>query len=135
MLDLWLMVVMCLYTVEIPLSYYPSPVRFSVGWYTVRVFGFLSSSLVLIVLLYEIETLYGKLLGAVLGSSPRARCTADDRRRGRCLDRSRGPAAFDRNDYQRRPPGFASSIARRPTSIEPSRPSSRSRPMVIAPAR
>ena len=67
MLDLWLIVVMCLYAIEIPLSYYPSPIRFSIGWYTVRVIGFLSSSLVLIVLLYEIETLYGRLLGAVLG--------------------------------------------------------------------
>jgi len=65
-LDLWLMVVMCLYTIEIPLSYYPSPIRFSVGWYTVRVIGFISSSLVLIVLLYEIEALYRKLLRAVL---------------------------------------------------------------------
>jgi signal transduction histidine kinase len=67
MLDLWLIVVLWLYTIEIPLSYYPSPVRFSIGWYTVRVIGFLSSVLVLIVLLYEIETLYRKLLGAVLG--------------------------------------------------------------------
>jgi signal transduction histidine kinase len=66
MLDLWLMVVMFLYFVEVPLSYYPSPSRFSAGWYAVRVFGFLSSSLVLIVLLYEIETLYARLLGAVL---------------------------------------------------------------------
>ena len=66
MLDLWLMVVMCLYPIEIPLSYYPVPVRFSVGWYSVRVFGFLSSTLVLIVLLYEIKTLYARLLGAVL---------------------------------------------------------------------
>ena len=65
-LDLWLMVVMCLYSIEIPLSYYPDPERFSVGWYTVRVIGVLSSSLVLIVLLYEIETLYARLLGAVL---------------------------------------------------------------------
>jgi len=65
MLDLWLMVVMCLYVIEIPLSYYPDPVRFSVGWYTVRVIGFFSSSLVLVVLLYEIETLYARLLGAV----------------------------------------------------------------------
>ena len=65
-LDLWLMVVMFLFTIEIPLSYYPDPARFSVGWYTVRVFGFLSSTLVLIVLLYEIEALYARLLGAVL---------------------------------------------------------------------
>jgi signal transduction histidine kinase len=66
MLDLWLMVVMFLYLFEVPLSYYPAPSRFSPGWYAVRIFGFLSSSLVLIVLLYEIETLYARLLGAVL---------------------------------------------------------------------
>ena len=66
MLDLWLIVVICLYLIEVPLSYYPDPERFSVGWYTVRVFGVLASSLVLIVLLYEIETLYARLLGAVL---------------------------------------------------------------------
>ena len=65
-LDLWLMVVMFLYAIEVPLSYYPDPIRFSVGWYAVRVFGFLSSSLVLMVLLYEIPTLYARLLGAVL---------------------------------------------------------------------
>ena len=29
MLDLWLMVVMFLYLVEVPLSYYPAPSRFS----------------------------------------------------------------------------------------------------------
>jgi signal transduction histidine kinase len=66
-LDLWLLVVMCLFLIEVPLSYYPDPSRFSVGWYTVRVIGFLSSSLVLIVLLYEITALYAGLLGAVIG--------------------------------------------------------------------
>jgi C4-dicarboxylate-specific signal transduction histidine kinase len=66
MLDLWLTVVMFLYLIEVPLSYYPTPVRFSGGWYAVRVFGFLSSSLVLVVLLYEIQSLYARLLGAVL---------------------------------------------------------------------
>ncbi|MQV22659.1 two-component sensor histidine kinase [Sinorhizobium meliloti] len=67
MLDLWLMVVMFLYAIEIPLSYYPTPVRFSIDWYAVRIIGFFSSSLVLIVMLYEITTLYGRLLGAVRG--------------------------------------------------------------------
>jgi len=67
MLDLWLMVVMFLYLIEVPLSYYPAPTRYSGGWYAVRIFGFLASSLVLIVLLYEIEKLYVKLLRAVLG--------------------------------------------------------------------
>ena len=65
MLDLWLMVVICLYLIEVPLSYYPDPNRFSFAWYTVRVIGFLSSGLVLIVLLYEITTLYSRLLGAI----------------------------------------------------------------------
>src|SRR5438445_7428038 len=40
-LDLWLMVVMCAYVVEISFP------RFSFGWYVGRVFGLLSSSLVL----------------------------------------------------------------------------------------
>lgn len=66
-LDLWLMVVVCLYLIEVPMSYYPVPVRFSMGWYSVRVVGFLSSTIVLTVLLYEITTLYGRLLGAVIG--------------------------------------------------------------------
>jgi len=66
MLDLWLLVVMFLCLVKGPISYYPAPSRFSPGWYSVRIFGFLSSSLVLFVLLYEIETLYARLLGAVL---------------------------------------------------------------------
>jgi signal transduction histidine kinase len=66
-LDLWLMVVMCLYLVEVPLSWYPLPARFSTGWYAVRVVGFLSSSLVLVILLYEITTLYARLLNAVVG--------------------------------------------------------------------
>ena len=44
-LDLWLMVVMFIFSIEIPLSYYPDPARFSVGWYTVRVFGLLSSGI------------------------------------------------------------------------------------------
>jgi signal transduction histidine kinase/DNA-binding NarL/FixJ family response regulator len=59
-LDLWLMVVMCAYVVEICLIAFPSPVRFSVGWYAGRGCGFLSSSLLLFVLLYEITTLYAQ---------------------------------------------------------------------------
>jgi signal transduction histidine kinase len=58
-LDLWLMVVMCAYVAEISFP------RFSVGWYAGRVFSLLSSSLVLLVLLYEITTLYAQLLRAV----------------------------------------------------------------------
>jgi signal transduction histidine kinase len=65
-LDLWLMVVMCAYVAGFLLISYPVPVRFSVGFYAGRFCGFLSASLVLIVLLYEITTLYGQLVGAVL---------------------------------------------------------------------
>ena len=64
-LDLWLMVVMCAYAIEIYLIAFPGLARFSVGWYFGRVFGFLSGSLVLFVLLYEITTLYAQLLRAV----------------------------------------------------------------------
>lgn len=64
-LDLWLMVVMVTFVVDPVLSYYPVPSRFSVGWYAVRIFGLLSSSVVLVVLLYEISALYAQLVGAV----------------------------------------------------------------------
>src|SRR5437667_1568484 len=65
-LDLWLMVVMCAYVIEITLIAFPIPARFSFGWYAGRVFGFLSGSLLLFVLLYEITTLYARLLRALL---------------------------------------------------------------------
>ena len=65
-LDLWLMVVICAYAIEIYLISFPGLARFSAGWYVGRVFGFVSSILVLFVLLYEITTLYAQLLSAVL---------------------------------------------------------------------
>src|SRR6202048_3698792 len=65
-LDLWLMVGMCAYVIEICLIAFPVPVRFSLGWYAGRVFGLVSGSLVLFVLLYEITTLYARLLRAVV---------------------------------------------------------------------
>jgi signal transduction histidine kinase len=65
-LDLWLMVVMCAYVIELYMSAFPVPARFSVGWYAGRVFGLLSGSLLLFVLPYEITTLYARLLRALL---------------------------------------------------------------------
>ena len=65
-LDLFLMVVLCAYVIEVPPHYYPYPARFSTGWYAVRITSLLASSIVLVVLLYEITALYGGLLGAVL---------------------------------------------------------------------
>jgi len=64
-LDLWLMVVMCAYIIEIWLSYFPLAVAYGFGWYASRIFGLFASSLVLWVLLYEITTLYARLLLAV----------------------------------------------------------------------
>ena len=66
-LDWFLMVVLCAYLIEIPPHWYPAPARFSTGWYAVRVTGFLSSTIVLIVLLFEITALYSALLRAVVG--------------------------------------------------------------------
>ncbi|QQO36288.1 MASE4 domain-containing protein [Bradyrhizobium diazoefficiens] len=65
-LDLWLVVIMCAYVIEICLISFPTPNRYSIGWYGGRVFGLVSGSLVLFVLLYEITTLYARLLRAVL---------------------------------------------------------------------
>jgi len=64
-LDLWLMVVMSAYAIEICMIAFPIPARFSFGWYAGRVFGLLSGSLLLFVLLYEITILYAQLLRAV----------------------------------------------------------------------
>ena len=64
-LDLWLMVVVCAYAIEFYLGAFSGQARFNAGWYAGRVFGFLSSILVLCVLLYEITTLYAQLLRAV----------------------------------------------------------------------
>ena len=60
-LDLWLMVVLCDYVVEICLLMFPVADRYTLGWYAGRIFGLISSSLVLFVLLYEITTLYARL--------------------------------------------------------------------------
>jgi len=65
-LDLWLMVVVCDYLIEIGLLMFPAANRYTVGWYAGRIFGLISSSLVLFVLLYEITTLYARLVDAVL---------------------------------------------------------------------
>jgi signal transduction histidine kinase len=66
-LDLWLMVVLCDYAIEVSLFMSPVVVsRYSFGWYAGRFFGLISGTLVLFVLLYEITTLYARLVNAVL---------------------------------------------------------------------
>ena len=65
-LDLWLMLVLFAYIIEIALTAFPIPYRFSVGWYAGRVYGVLSGSFVLLILMKEVTMLYGELLRAVL---------------------------------------------------------------------
>ena len=65
LLDLWLMVVMFLFVIEVPLSFWPNPARFSVSWYAFRGIDIFASSVILVVLLHEITTLYVRLLLAV----------------------------------------------------------------------
>ena len=77
-LDLWLMVVVYLYLIEVPLSYYPVPIRFSPGFYAVRVIGYLASSLVLLVLLYEIIMMYSLLGMRAQRREREARLTTGD---------------------------------------------------------
>src|SRR6187455_196693 len=62
LLDLWLIVVMSLFVIEVPLSFWPHPARFSISWYAFRGIDIFASSLILVVLLYEITTLYVRLL-------------------------------------------------------------------------
>jgi len=64
-LDLWLMVVMCAYAIEVCVVVFPDPVRFSIRWYAGRVYGLVSGSFLLFALLYEITVLYGQLLRAI----------------------------------------------------------------------
>ena len=65
LLDLWLIVVMSLFVIEVPLSFWPNPARFSISWYAFRGIDIFASGVVLVVLLYEITTLYVRLLLAV----------------------------------------------------------------------
>jgi signal transduction histidine kinase len=57
---------LCAYAIEILLISFPVPTRFSLGWYAGRVYGLLSGSLLLLILLHEITMLYGQLLRAVV---------------------------------------------------------------------
>ena len=63
-LDLWLMVVMCSSGIESCLIFFTLPGRYGAGWYAGRMFGLWSSSLVLLVLLYEITSVHTRLLRA-----------------------------------------------------------------------
>jgi signal transduction histidine kinase len=63
-LDLWLMVVMCVWLFDIALAAVLNAGRFDVGWYAGRVYGLLAASFVLVVLLLENMVLYARLARA-----------------------------------------------------------------------
>ncbi len=60
-LDLWLMVVLCVWTAETALTSVLNGGRFDLGWYTGRIYGLLANGFVLAVLLLENGTLYARL--------------------------------------------------------------------------
>ena len=66
-LDLWLAVVLCAYLIEILLISFPVPNRFSMGWYTGRIYGWIASTVVLIAFLYEVNALYIQTIRAMAG--------------------------------------------------------------------
>ena len=60
-LDMWLMVVLCVWTADSALASVLNGARFDLGWYGGRVYGLLASAFVLGVLLLENGTLYARL--------------------------------------------------------------------------
>jgi len=60
-LNLWLMVVICAWACDVALSAVFNAGRFSLGWYAGRVYGLLSSSVLLLVLAFENTKLYRRL--------------------------------------------------------------------------
>jgi signal transduction histidine kinase/ActR/RegA family two-component response regulator len=60
-LDLWLMVVLCAWLCEVALSVMLNAGRFDLGFYAGRIFGFVATSIVLLVLLLETRALYARL--------------------------------------------------------------------------
>ena len=63
-LDLWLMVVMCVWIFDSALAAVLNHARFDIGWYAGRIYGLLAASFVLCVLLLENGRLYALLAEA-----------------------------------------------------------------------
>jgi hypothetical protein len=64
-LDFCLIIAMCAYGIEIFLSFFPFPARYTLNWYAGKNFSLLSGSVVLFALLYEITALYTRLQDAL----------------------------------------------------------------------
>ena len=77
-LDLWLMVVMCVWIYDSALAAVLNHARYDLGWYAGRVYGLLAASFVLAVLLLENSRLYALLVDAH-ADEHRERRRAEDR--------------------------------------------------------
>jgi diguanylate cyclase (GGDEF)-like protein len=64
-LDVWLMVVMSAWLLDLTLSAVVSSSRYDLGWYIGRSYGFLAACCLLVVLLVEMNRLYGRLTDAL----------------------------------------------------------------------
>ena len=90
-LDLWLLVVLWAWLIETVLLS-TTAYRFSLVWYAGRIYGLLSSSFVLLVLLSKSTMLYARLALSVSRAASRARGTANDLRGHVSGDRARDQA-------------------------------------------
>jgi signal transduction histidine kinase len=63
-IDLWLMVVLCVWAADTALAAVFNNARYDLGWYAGRIFGLAASSFVLAVLLLENSMLYARLVEA-----------------------------------------------------------------------
>jgi PAS domain S-box-containing protein len=72
-LDLWLMVVMCAWLLDIALSAIIDSARYDLGWYAGRSYGLLAASFVLAILLLETNWLHDRLAAARSQLADRAR--------------------------------------------------------------
>ena len=81
-LDLWLMVVMCTWLLEIVMSNLINSGRYDVGWYTGRLCGLFAAAVLLVVLLLKNNKYYAQLVGM----SVRLRATNESLERLSLLD-------------------------------------------------
>ncbi len=93
-LDLWLFVVMSAWLCDVALSAVVGSSRYDLGWYGGRSFGLVAASFLLVILLLELNRLYGGLAEALEvaeGAQPAA-CEFEGATRSRAAPRRHGPA-------------------------------------------
>jgi PAS domain S-box-containing protein len=64
-LDLWLVVVMCTWLLDMALGAVLNNARYDLGWYSGRIYGLLAAGFILMVLLLETRALYARLVRPV----------------------------------------------------------------------